>query len=178
MSGDEGHAVRARAVRERYAKRCGAADAGGDPRHHFDGYAGGLQARELLAAAAENERIAALQPRDHVPRAREMDHEPLDEILRRRSAAAALADLDHSALRERETAPVDELIDEHHIGFAKRAHRAQRQELWIAGSRADEINHWPLTFASRMPVAFLWEITRMVQAKSTALGQRRARMHH
>ena len=59
----------------------------------------GAQRSHLLAAAAEHERIAALQPHDEVPRARLADHELLDERLRRRAAAAALADGDRRARR-------------------------------------------------------------------------------
>ena len=44
--------------------------------------------------ATEQERISALQPHDHAARTRLGDHQPLDELLRRRAASPALSDGD------------------------------------------------------------------------------------
>ena len=49
------------AVRDRNAGEAGRANGGGDAGHDFERDAGGLQGEGFLAAAAEHERIAALQ---------------------------------------------------------------------------------------------------------------------
>ena len=92
-------AVRDAAMRDRHAngrrRREPRRDAGNDL--HLDACT--AQRRHLLAAATEHERVAALEPHDEVPCARFADHELLDERLRRRRAAAALADGDHARAR-------------------------------------------------------------------------------
>ena len=60
----EGDGVRHVAMGERDLQARGGGDAGGDAGHDLDGDAGRAQRIELLAAPAEDERIAALEP-DH-----------------------------------------------------------------------------------------------------------------
>ena len=62
VAGDEGDAVRQAAMRHRDARRCGAADAGADAGDDAEPDAGGGERQRLLPAAAEHQRVAALQP--------------------------------------------------------------------------------------------------------------------
>ena len=51
-----------------------------------------LQRERFLSAAAEHERVAALQPHDPAPAPRRANHQRVDRLLRHRVAAGALAD--------------------------------------------------------------------------------------
>ncbi|MNY58890.1 hypothetical protein D3C86_1952810 [compost metagenome] len=70
------------AVGQRQADRGGAGESGGDARHD-DGFdPGGADGLKLLAAATEDEGIAALQPNDAVAGAGLVDHQLFDLVLR------------------------------------------------------------------------------------------------
>ena len=69
MTGDEGHRARDVAVGERDLQRCRGSRGGGDAGDDFDRDAGGAQDVDLLAAATEHERIAALEPHHRPARA-------------------------------------------------------------------------------------------------------------
>ena len=90
-----------------YADAAGARDTGGDARYDFAPRYRPWQAPRLFAAAAEHERISALDARDDVAVHSEAHHRPFDEGLRRRFAAAAFADLDHARRRARIRARCD-----------------------------------------------------------------------
>src|SRR5438067_3618145 len=122
VAGDERHAIGGAAKGERQPEGSGDAQARGDSGYHLDSDAGGLQCGELFATAAEDERITTLESHDRFAGAREADHQLLDEALRRRSAAAALADAHDASAGEMEAALIDQLIDEHHARLAERAH--------------------------------------------------------
>ena len=72
----------------------GRGDARGDPGNDLELDPGGGKRLGLLAAAAEHERVAALQPDDAAPGAGALDHQRLDLLLRDASRARALADVD------------------------------------------------------------------------------------
>ena len=101
MAGEEDDALRVLAVRERHAQSGGGRQPGSDAVDHLHGDAGGQQVFALLAAAAEDEGVAALQPHDVLALARRQDHQPLDEGLRRALAAAALAHVHDARTRGR-----------------------------------------------------------------------------
>ncbi len=61
MAGDEHHALRMVAVRERHAQRGHGRQAGGDAVDHRAFDAGFAQVLHFFAAAAEDERVAALE---------------------------------------------------------------------------------------------------------------------
>ena len=64
LAGDELHALRVIAVRERDAGISGAAVRSGDAGHDLERYLRVGELFDLLAAATEDERITALEPRD------------------------------------------------------------------------------------------------------------------
>ena len=69
------------AVRERNAERRRHADAGRDTAHYLDADAARAERRHLLAAAAEDEGVAAFDAsHDRAPH-RPIDHQPLDPRL-------------------------------------------------------------------------------------------------
>jgi hypothetical protein len=94
MAGDEHHAVRMLAVRQRRAQRGQRRQAGGDAVDDLHRRCRRTQVLHLLAAAAEDERVAALEAHHVFAFARGHDHQLFDEGLRRALAAAALADVD------------------------------------------------------------------------------------
>ena len=69
-------------------------DAGGYPGHDLEVDSGRGQRLGLLAAAAEDERIAALEPHHAPPRPRPVDQQRLDVVLLDGVVAGALADVD------------------------------------------------------------------------------------
>jgi hypothetical protein len=104
------------AVRERHAQRRDRGQARGDAVDDLDLDAGGAQVLHLLAAAAEDEGVAALEAHDGLAFARGHHHQLLDEGLRRALAAAALAHVhDARALGAAmaTTVGADEVVDQH-----------------------------------------------------------------
>ena len=91
MAGEEGDGVVDVAVRDRDAGVGEAADAGGDARDDAERHAGLDQRQRLLAAAAEHEGIAALEPQHALALARQLDQAARDVGLLGRRLAAALA---------------------------------------------------------------------------------------
>ena len=67
---------------------------GGDAGHDLEGNAGGGQRLDFLAAAAEDERVAALQPHHALALARQPHQQLVDLVLAERMVAALLAGVD------------------------------------------------------------------------------------
>src|SRR5207237_2889371 len=93
MAGDDEESGSQAAVRDRNPAQggtgYGCAHAGND----LDGYAGCGECQRFLSAAAEDERVAALEPYDPLAAERSPDHHALDRLLRDRVPAGALADV-------------------------------------------------------------------------------------
>jgi hypothetical protein len=70
MARQEGHGVRHVTMGERNLQARSRGNTGGDAGHDLDGDAGAAQSIELLAAPAEDERIAALEPHHRLAGAR------------------------------------------------------------------------------------------------------------
>ena len=140
MGGHEDHAVGMLAVRQRHAERCHGGEAGGDAVDDLDHDALRTQPLGLFAAAAEDERVAALEAH-HVLAVQRLGREQLvDEGLGRAPAAAALADV-HDARGgrgERKHRVADQVVDQQHGGATDRAHRLERQQLRVPGAGADQ----------------------------------------
>ncbi|MCX6624983.1 MAG: hypothetical protein NTY38_28770, partial [Acidobacteria bacterium] len=79
---------------ERDAGISGDAERRGYARNHFEGDAGGRERFHLLAAAAEDEGIAALEADDGLPLARLFDQHGGDLLLRKCVRGALLAHVD------------------------------------------------------------------------------------
>ncbi len=98
------------------------------------------QRRHFLAGAAEDERIAGLQPHDAAA-GRGFAHEDgVDLVLRDGMAAFALADMDalRVAAAHGDHALRHQRVVHDDVGLQQDALGAQRQEVGGAGSRADQ----------------------------------------
>ena len=125
---------------QRNAERSGRADAGGDAGDYLHLDIRGAQRLQLLAAATENEGIAAFQPRHDLALPCVLHQQALDEFLRRVLTAAALADLDDlgARARMRQAPPAHQVVDQHDVGDAECPRRLERHQLRVARSCADE----------------------------------------
>jgi hypothetical protein len=97
---------------------------------------------DLLAAAAEDERVAALQP-DHAPTLQREPHEQrVDLVLRQRVPGARLADVDQLRIAacEVEDVGTDEAVVDDDVGLRDQPRRAQRQQIRISRTGADEMD--------------------------------------
>ena len=96
----------------------------------------------LLAAAAEHERIAALQAHDVAAAAAELDEQLVDQLLRHR-CAGTLADVDQLGVGsgEREHAGADERVVHDDVGCLQPAQPADGQQLRVARAGADQRDH-------------------------------------
>jgi len=79
---------------ERNRSRGRRAEGRRDSRHHFKRHARARQRFHFFAAAAEDQRVAALEPQDAPARARQLDHQLVYPFLSSAAGAARLADVD------------------------------------------------------------------------------------
>src|ERR1051326_6611401 len=118
----------------------GAGDGRGDARHDLEGDAGGGELLRLFAAAAEDERIAALEADDALPILRLGHEQRVDLVLRQRVRAGALADVDDlRRLREaRHDLARHERVGGDEVGAGDQLRGAHGEKAGIAGTGADE----------------------------------------
>ena len=122
----------------------GAAKADDTPGHDLERHAGGLERERFFAAAAEHERIAALEAHDAPAAPRGADQRADDRVLPHRLGAASTADEDPlRALGQRDCGGRHQRVVEHEIGFGEPARRPARQQLGIAGTGADQRDEAP-----------------------------------
>ena len=142
MPGHERDGGRELAVRDRDARVGRRGDPGGDPRDDLERDAG-LQADErLLAAAAEHERVAALEPHHAPPGARMLEQQPVRLLLRYLLPSALLADVEQLGIGPRagERRGGDQPVVQDHVGAGDQLGGAHGQEPGIARARADEVD--------------------------------------
>src|SRR6478609_3046170 len=137
---DDGEAARDAAVGHGYAGRRGHADSARHAGHHLDPNAVCLAGVALLAAAAEDVGVAALEAHDAEAALGLLDEEVVDARLRHRVVAGGLADVD-DAYRGRQ--PVDdgagrETVDDDDVGRGEQLVAACGQEAVDARAAADE----------------------------------------
>ena len=145
MTGDDEERAGEAAVRDRNPAQggtgYGCAHAGND----LDGHAGCGERQCFLAAAAEDERVAALEPHDPLAAERAPDHHALDRLLRDRVPAGALAHVRPTGLRRvLQGRAIDERVVQDEIRFLKPLDRFDGQQLGVAGACAnqrDETRH-------------------------------------
>ena len=95
---------------------------------------------DLLAAAAEHERIAALEPHHVFAALRVLDQQLVDLFLRGAATADELADVEARgiAAREIEHFGGHQPVVHDDVGLLQRAQALQRHETGIAGTGADQ----------------------------------------
>jgi len=103
------------------------AERGGDARHHLEGHAVLREGLDLLAAAAEHEGVAALEPQHPPALLRQAHHQRVDRLLAVGVVVALLAhvdalDLGRQQLHDRLG---HQVVVQHHVGLLHQAQRAQ-----------------------------------------------------
>ena len=121
----------------------GAGERCGDAWHDLERHAGRGQCLGFLAAAAEHQRIAALQPDYALAFACQADQQRVDVRLLHAVIGARLADEDAFGITpcHVEHFVADKPVMHDHVGFAEQAMRSQRQQIGSAGTGADEMNN-------------------------------------
>ena len=123
-----------------------------DPGHHLHRNAGSAGDFGFLAAAAEHERVPALEPHDVLARTGHADQQFADLFLRQGVMRTALGHADQLriAARKCEDRRVDQSVMDDHPRALDQPRSAQRQEIGIARSRADEIDGSGLCHVCKM----------------------------
>ena len=134
------HRLRAVAVGERDAGVGGAARGRGDAGHDLEGDALGGERLDLLAAAPEDEGVAALEAHDALALLGQAHQQVVDVLLRHRVLRALLAGVDALGVRahEVEDRPRDQPVVDHDVGALHEAQRAEGEQVRIAGAGADQ----------------------------------------
>ncbi len=110
------------------------------PGHDLDRHARGQAGVDLLATAAEDERVTALEPYDGPAGERVLDQQGVDGLLRGEPAARDLAHVDDlDVFRE----PVQrgqrsQAVDHDDVGRGQPLQAAHRHQAWIPRATADE----------------------------------------
>ena len=140
MAGDEGHGLVHLAVGDWDAGAGQSADPGGDAGDDADRDAVADQGLRLLAAAAEDEGVAPLQPQHPTARAGQVDQPQRDVALQGRGLAAALAGEDALGSRSGpvQQRRVHQRVVDDDIGLPQRVQPVQRHQPRIARPRAAE----------------------------------------
>ena len=118
------------------------AERGGDAGHHLAGDAGCGQGLRLLAAAAEDERVAALQAHHALAFAGEPHQQFVDLLLLHAVVGAGLADEDALGVAPGELQHLlgaEPVVDDD-IGLAEQPQRAERQQVAGARAGADQVD--------------------------------------
>ena len=140
------------AVGQRYARIGGAARSGSHARHDLEGDALARQRFDLLAAAPEDERIAALQAQHTFALAGEAHQHFADLILRHGVVLGLLADKDTLgvAADQVEDAVADQPVVQHHVGLLHQPECAEGKQIRIARPCAYQVD-----LTDRLAAAFL-----------------------
>ena len=141
VTGGEGDGAGEATMRERDAGVGWGGDGGGDAGDDVERHAGVDERFGLFAAAAEDERIAALQAHDDLPAARALDEERIELLLIEAIASRGTRDQLGGGRRvARDDLIGDQSIGDDHLGAMERFDRAHGDEPGIARAGADEIH--------------------------------------
>jgi hypothetical protein len=140
VAGDEGDGLGRAAMGQGRAGAGAGGQGRGDAGHHMALDARFAAGQQLLAATAEQERVAALQAHD-VQAVQGQRHDQLvDVVLRQGVARLALGDVDPAGADGRQVEDLvgNQAVMHHHIGGAQGVEGAEGQEVRIAGTGADQ----------------------------------------
>ena len=124
----------------RDAGQRGDGDRAGDARHHLHRDARRHARVQLLHAAAEHERVAALEPHHPLAGQRALDQELVDLLLGHRPAARQLGgvdDLDVGGQRGQQRQR-RQVVGDDDVGLRERLAAPHGDQPWIAGAAADQ----------------------------------------
>ena len=121
-----------------------------DAGHHLERHTGVAERHGLLAAAPEDERVAALQPHHRPVAGGELDEQGVDQLLGH-APAGPLADVDQLGVRPRqgEHAVADQGVVHDDVRLGDEPGGAHRQQLGVAGASTDEGDHVSLAARRR-----------------------------
>ena len=142
VAGDESDAGRVVAMGQRNAGIGRHRSCRGHARDDLEGDAVVDEFLGLLAAAAEDEGVAALEPRHDLALFRLPDDEAIDLVLGQRVAASLLAHVDELGIGPAmlQQPLVGEIIVDHHVGLLDAVQALDRDEAGVAGPGADEVD--------------------------------------
>ena len=149
MAGDERDERAVLAMGERHARERRPRNRRSDARHHLELDTSARERLGFLAAAAEDKRIATLEPHDDAPLARVLDQHRvqvglLDTLVR--SAAFARVDQLGFGRREPQQFRAYEVVVDDDVGAAKNICTAHRDQIGSAGPRSDQKNSTAFIF--------------------------------
>jgi hypothetical protein len=123
----------------------GCRDCGADARDNLERNTGHGQRQRLLGAAAENERIATLQPDNALSCTRGANHQPVNRVLSNAFPMRALSDAEALTIGEPpQRGGIHERVVEDEIGLFEINNGALCPQLGIARSGAHERDLRPL----------------------------------
>ena len=130
--------------------RC-SAQRGRNARHDFNSHVRLAQRFDFLAAATEDERIAALEAHHALARHGGLNHAAVDFVLRHRMLALGLADMDDlgGGRDQLHDAFADQPVSKHDFRRSDFTRSANRQQVGIARPCADQDDMPPRSWASR-----------------------------
>src|SRR2546427_11507385 len=120
------------------------------------------QEADLFMGATEQHRVAALEPHHHAVAMGGVGKPLVDEALRARVAAAALADGDLFSLDERKDPLGNQGVMEDDIGLAEQPGRAHREEGGCTRPGADEMDS---SAHCTSPAATVWFVASSIRMK-------------
>src|ERR1051326_1535119 len=125
-------------MRDGNARICRYCDGARYARHNFKRDTGFGKSFRFFAAAAENERIAALQSAYVLAFASFFDHQPLDVLLLKALLAPFFTDIDHFSIRTClfKQMQVNQPVVQNDVGFSKTRQTTDRDQIRISGARA------------------------------------------
>ena len=130
-------------MRQRNPRLRRAGQGGGHARHDPNLHPGGHQGFRLLAATAEDERVAALQPH-HAGMAMRQPHQQfVDLLLRQAMVGPALADIDPlgRGIGQRQDLLAHQPVMHDHVRLLQQPHGAQCQQIDRTGAGANQMNN-------------------------------------
>ncbi len=139
VPGDEGDRGGVVAVGDRDAGVGGGGDAGGDAGDDLELDPGDAQRLALLAAAAEDEGVAALEPDDALAGSRRLDQPGADLLLGDRGHSRLLADVDQLGVLAGavERPRRDQTVVEDRVGTGDQRQRPRRHQARVSRPSAD-----------------------------------------
>jgi hypothetical protein len=141
VAADQGNGVATRRIRDGHARVCGDANPRRNAGHDFERNALLVQEERLFAAAAEDEGVAPLQPRDDLAFARLLPEQDADRLLLRgmRRRGPDLEQLGVAA-GFLEQPRRDQPVVNDHVRGAQALKAAYRDQAGIARPRPDQID--------------------------------------
>jgi hypothetical protein len=126
-------------VRHRDARQRGRRDRRRHAGDHLARDAGARQRQRLLAAAAEHERVAALEPHHLQPAARVLDQQAVQHLLLDRRPTGPLADVEPArARRQLPHLLRGQRVVEDEVGLGQPPRPAHREQIRVAGAGAHQ----------------------------------------